>query len=268
MCVCLGLILGLRFFLHDPRACAGRTAFSELPLNRFMRLCLPRLRTVVVFALFPVAVGSGLAAAPKVHTVTLGAVRKVPYTQPDATPDTKSDETSTLKVRALFVDDRQKEWTTGELHDITDRTFAIRRALRINDSLPTDVAPRWIWQPGPWITVDRVTGHITALHLPDFDPVVSNVVWFRDYAAYCGTANTAKGGLFAIVAQLGARRAVVQKLIGKWPQTDHFIPVCQAAQWQRLPMRVTMKPTGGEATTYDVLGTASIIEEGDNSDDN
>jgi hypothetical protein len=233
-----------------------------------MRFCLPCLRAVVAFALFMFAVRSAPAAAPKVHTVTLGAVRKVPYTQPDATPDTKSDETSTLKVRALFVDDRQKEWTMGELHDITDRTFAIRRALRINDSLPSDTTARWIWQPGPWITVDRVTGHITALHLPDFDPVVSNAVWFRDYAAYCGTANTAKGGLFAIVAQLGARRAIVQKLVGKWPQTDHFIPVCQSAQWQRLPMRVTIKPTGGEATTYDVVGTASIIEEGDNSDDN
>jgi hypothetical protein len=50
----------------------------------------------------------------------------------------------------------------------------------------------------------------------------------------------------------------------KWPQTDHFIPVCQPAQWQRLPMRVTLKPTGGEAATYDVVGTASILEEGDN----
>ena len=59
------------------------------------------------------------AAAPKVHTVTLGPFRRVPYTQPDATPDTKADETSTLKVRPLFVDDRQKEWTTGEIHDVT-----------------------------------------------------------------------------------------------------------------------------------------------------
>ena len=58
------------------------------------------------------------AATPKVHTVTLGPMRKVPYTQPDATPDTKSDETSTLKIRPLFVDDRQKEWTMGEVHDI------------------------------------------------------------------------------------------------------------------------------------------------------
>jgi hypothetical protein len=208
------------------------------------------------------------AAVPKVHTVTLGPFRRVPYTQPDATPDTKADETSTLKVRPLFVDDRQKEWTTGEIHDITDRTFTVRRALRLNDSLPTDAAPHWVWQPGPWLSVDRVTGHITALHLPDFDSAVSDVVWFRDYAAYCGIATTAKAGLFAIVAQLGARRPVVLKQIGPWPQSNHFIPVCQPAQWQRLPMRVTLKPTGGEPTTYDVVGTASLIEEGDNSDEN
>lgn len=208
------------------------------------------------------------AAAPKVHTVTLGPYRRVPYTQPDATPDTKVDETSTLKIRPLFVDDRQKEWTTGEVHDITDRTFTVRRALRLNDALPTDAAPHWIWQPGPWLSVDRTTGHITALHLPDFDAAVSDVVWFRDYAAYCGIATTAKGGLFAIVAQLGARRAVVQKQIGPWPQSNHFIPVCQPAQWQRLPMRVILKPTGGEAATYDVVGTASILEEGESPDEN
>jgi hypothetical protein len=208
------------------------------------------------------------AAAPKVHTVTLGPIHKVPYTQLDATPEEKADETSTLKVRPLFVDDRQKEWTTGELHDVTDRTFTVRRALRINDSLATEAVARWVWQPGPWLSVDRVTGHITALHLPDFDSAVSDVVWFRDYAAYCGISTTAKGGLFAIVAQLGARRAVVQKQIGKWPETDHFIPVCQPAQWQRLPMRVTLKPTGGEPTTYDVVGAASIVEENDNSEEN
>ena len=209
------------------------------------------------------------AAAPKVHTVSLGAVRRVPYTQPDATPEEKSDETSTIKVRALFVDDRQKDWTTGDAHEITDRTFAIRRALRINDALPGDSAPHWIWQPGPWITVDRTTGHITALHLPDFDPVVSNAVWFRDYAAYCGTASTAKGAsLYVVVAQLGGHRPVVHKLIGKWPQPNHSIPVCQPAKWERLPLRVTMQPTGGEAATYDVVGTSSIIEEGDNDDSN
>lgn len=227
----------------------------------------PSLRTTALFLLLPLASAAAFAA-PKIHTVTLGPSRRVPYTQPDATPDTKSDETSSLRIRALYVDDRQKEWTTGEVHDITDRTFAVRRALRINDALPTDSTAHWVWQPGPWLTVDRVTGHITALHLPYFDSAVSNVVWYRDYAAYCGIATTIKGGLYAMVAQLGARRAVVQKQIGPWPQTDHFIPVCQPAEWQRLPVRVTLKPTGGTPTTYSVVGSSSIVEEGDNSDEN
>lgn len=204
-----------------------------------------------------------MARPPTMHAVVLGAVRRVPYTPPDSTPDEKNEDTTSLKVRPLVVDERQREWTTGEIHEVTDRTFAVRRALRLNDALATDHEPRWVWQPGPWLLVDRVTGHITALHLPDFDSAVSNVVWFRDYAAYCGTGTSAKGGLFAIVAQLGARRAVVQKQIGQWPQANHFIPVCQPAQWQRMPIRVTLKQTAGEVYTFDVVGTASIIEEGD-----
>ncbi|WP_254063889.1 hypothetical protein [Granulicella sp. S190] len=242
---------------------------SLTPRTARPKLSLIRLLPSVFFLTFaPIHLTRALlAAAPKVHTVTLGPYRKVPYTQPDATPETKVDETSSLKVRPLFVDDRQKEWTTGEIHDVTDRTFTVRRALRLNDALPSDAAPHWIWQPGPWLSVDRVTGHVTALHLPDFDSTVSDVVWYRDYAAYCGIATTAKGGLFAVVAQLGARRAVVQKQIGKWPETDHFIPVCQPAQWQRLPMRVTLKPTGGEAATYDVVGSVSLLEEGDNPEE-
>jgi hypothetical protein len=187
----------------------------------------------------------------------------VPYTAPDVTRDEKNEETATLKVRPLIVDDLQREWTTGEIHEVTDRTFAVRRAMRLNDALPADREAHWVWQPGPWLVVDRVTGHITALHLPEFDAVVSNVVWYRDYAAYCGIGTTAKGGLYAVVAQLGAHKAAVQKLIGGWPQANHFIPVCQPAEWQRMPMRVTLKPTGGEAMTFEVVGTSSLVEDGD-----
>lgn len=225
------------------------------------------MRVLFLLSLFALMLQPLVAATPRTHTVTLGPVRRVAYTQPDAKPEEKSDQTSMLRVRALYVDDVQKEWTMGEMHSITDRTFAIRRALRINDALATDKAPRWSWQPGPWLTVDRRTGHITALHLPYFDPVVSNAVWFRDYAAYCGTNTTSKGGfLYAIVAQLGARRAVVQKWIGAWPEPNHFVPVCQPAKWERQPLRVTIQPTGGAATTYDVVGSSSIIEAGDNDD--
>jgi hypothetical protein len=209
-----------------------------------------------------------MAKPPKMHAVTLGPVRKVPYTPPDIDASDKSEDSTTLKVRPLFVDAAQREWTMGDMHEVTDRSFAIRRVMRLNDALPADPAAHWTWEPGPWLLVDRVTGHIAALHLPEFDAAVSNVVWFRDYAAYCGIGTTAKGGLFAMVAQLGARRAVVQKQIGPWPQTNHFIPVCQPAEWQRLPMRVTLKPTGGEAMTFDVVGTSSLVEEGDPTEPN
>jgi hypothetical protein len=230
------------------------------------KLQFPALLTLSLAVLSPDLCRA--AAAPKTHTVILGSVRRVSYTQPDATPEDKLDQTATIKVRPLVVDGRVRDWTTGDLHEITDRTFAIRRALRINDALPTDSTARWIWQPGPWITVDRSTGHITALHLPDFDPLVSDAVWFRDYTAYCGTSTTAKGAsLYIVVTQLGSRRPVVQKLLGHWPQPDHPTPVCQPAKWNRLPLSVTMQPTGGAAVTYNVVGTSSLIEEGDNDDD-
>jgi hypothetical protein len=214
----------------------------------------------------PLSQPIAFAAPAKVHAVALGAVRKVPYTPPETASATgKSADTIMQKVRPLSVDGQLKEWTTGDAHDVTDRSFTIRRALRLNDALPGE-APRWSWQPGPWLLVDRATGHITALHLPDFDAEVSDAVWFRDYAAYCGTADTVKGGLFAIVAQLGARRAVVQKQIGKWPQPAPATPVCKLAIWQREPMRVTLQPTGGDAMTFDVIGAASLIEEDDSID--
>jgi hypothetical protein len=69
--------------------------------------------------------------------------------------------------------------------------------------------------------------------------------------------------LVAAVAELGARKAVVQRGIGVWPQLNHFIPVCQPAQWQRMPLRVTLQATGGEATTFDVVGTSSWVEDGE-----
>ncbi len=160
-----------------------------------------------------------IASAVKIHTVVLGAVRKVPYTPPEATPETKSDDSTSLHVRPLMVDDKQREWTVGPIHEVTDRTFVVQRALRINDGLPGE-AVHWTWQPGPWLMVDRVTGHIAALHLPDFDPQVSDVVWFRDYAAYCGIATTVKGGLMAVVAELGARKAVVQQKLERMARAE------------------------------------------------
>jgi hypothetical protein len=208
-----------------------------------------------------------VARAVKVHTVALGAIRRVPYTPPEATVDTKSDDSTSLRIRPLLVDDHQREWTVGPIHEVTDRTFVVQRALHLNDGLPNEPV-RWSWQPGPWLMVDRLTGHITALHLPDFDPQVSSAVWFRDYAAYCGIHILTKSDtLTAVIAELGARKAVVQQKLGSWPQPQAPHPVCATSTWQRTPMRATLQQTGGQPLTFDVVGTSSLIEDGESGDD-
>jgi hypothetical protein len=201
-----------------------------------------------------------LSAAAKVHSVVLGPVRKVPYTPPEASAETKTDESGMLKVRPLLVDGAQKEWTVGDLHEVTDRSFVIRRAIRINDALPSEPA-HWSWQPGPWLQVDRVTGHIAALHLPAFDPEVSEAVWFRDFAAYCGVTTTAKGGLVMVVTELGTRKAAVEKVVGPAPAPGALHGACAEARWQRSPMRATLQVTGGEPMTFDVSGSVGLVEE-------
>jgi len=161
------------------------------------------------------------AKPPRVHSVTLGPVKRVPFVAADVAQEDKSDEAGNLRVRALFVDTRQKDWTTGEIHEVTERTFAVQRVLHVNDTLPGEHGGRWVWQPGPWLLVDRVTGRVSALHLPDFDAGVSDVSWYRDYAAYCGVHTAAKnGGLSAVVWQIGSRKAALQHVVAKWPQEE------------------------------------------------
>ena len=40
--------------------------------------------------------------------------------------------------------------------------------------------------------MDRVSGRVPALNLPEFDPEESSVAWYRDYAAYCGVSDDGK----------------------------------------------------------------------------
>ena len=209
-----------------------------------------------------------LAAGPKIHTVGLGVAKKVPAlpstTAEAAAAADDSRDTLTLRVRPLMVDGRVKEWTTGESHDVTDRSFAVRRAVRINDTLPQESSLRWIWERGPWLLVDRATGHVTVIHPPDFDPAVSELVWFRDYAAYCGVRAGAKGEhLTALVYQLGTRRPLVEKQLAVW-NSDGSAAACEAAVWQRKPLRVTFHPAGADAMGFDIVGlSAAMVEEAD-----
>ena len=170
-----------------------------------------------------------------------------------------------LKIRPLVVDGQVKEWTTGDAHDVTDRSFVVRRALRLNDELPGEKTKpgelRWVWQRGPWLMVDRVTGHVTALKLPDYDPGVSQVGWFRDYGAYCGVTASGKS-LYAVVAQVSGRKPILAKKLAAYDPEDRSQPACGTTEWQREPLRATFHPVAGGAMSFDIIaGSAVLVEE-------
>jgi hypothetical protein len=203
---------------------------------------------------------------PKVHTVVLGAAKKVPYSK-QGDPAGASATDTELRVRPLIVDGKVKEWTAGDSHDVTDRSFVIRRAIRLNDALPTDKTEHWVWQRGPWLLVDRTAGHIVALHLPDYDPSVSDVSWFRDYAAYCGLTAGGKQ-LYAVVAQVAGRKPLVAKKLKPWDPLDHPSPACGPSAWQREPLQITFAPTGSPPASFDLVGlSAVLVEDGDSPEE-
>jgi hypothetical protein len=256
------VFVNLNFAPVAPKLCPMRHAFGScflLPARTYP------VHVPLLLSFWLIAV-SHLLAASKVHTVFLGSGKIVPYTvlgdPAGALPPEKQ-----LRVRPLLVDGKVKEWTTGESHPVTDRTFVVRRALRLNDSLPGDKAEHWIWQRGPWLVVDRVKGGVTALHLPDYDPAISNVIWFRDYAAYCGLTASGKQ-LYAVVAQIAARKPVMAKKLSAWSPGENQPPACAAALWQREPLRVTFQPSGAASVSYDLVGlSAVLVEDGDGNDD-
>ena len=219
-----------------------------------------RLRIVGTLLVAVMVGGLPGSAAPRVHTLVVGAARRVPYSKVGDPAGAAAGETS-LKVRALLVDGLVKEWTTGDAHEVTDRSFVVRRAIRLNDALPGDKAGQWVWQRGPWLLVDRVTRHIVALKLPDYDPGVSQVSWFRDYGAYCGVTASGKS-LYAVVAQVAGRKPVLAKKLAAFDAANHPDPVCEAAEWQREPLKITFHPAGKDGAIFDIVpGSAVLVEE-------
>lgn len=219
---------------------------------------------IAVFA-FSVVFSLPLNATPrKVHVVGLGAVRRVPYSQM-GDPAGAAPNEHILKIRPLVVDGTVKEWTTGEAHDVTDRSFVVRRVLRINDELPGEKASgstaAWVWQRGPWLMVDRATGHVAALKLPDYDPGVSQVIWFRDYGAYCGVTSTGKS-VYAVVAQVAARKPILAKKLTATDQNNRALAACSPSEWQREPLRAIFHPAGMDAVSFDIVaGSAVLVED-------
>jgi hypothetical protein len=213
-----------------------------------------RILTCVVLLNFAVS------AATKPHVIALGRWTSVLMPEPN-----NEGKSLKLKIRQLYIDGRPKEFTTGVSHDITDRTFAVQRIYRINDSLPQQPGPtQWQWQRGGWLLVDRVTGKVQQITLAEFDPDSSVVNWFRDYAAYCGVSDDGQK-LFGIIMQIGRRKPLLKKAFAD--ATDSQI--CVPAIWERNPLRVTFECKPGQKLTFNLKNRAidEAFPEGTEGDD-
>jgi hypothetical protein len=201
-------------------------------------------------------------SAVKPHTITFGKWTSVQWFA-ESNADNKEENAKpiTLKVRPLLIDARVKEFTLGPPHDVTDRLFVIRRAFRVNDSLPEESisSPHWQWQRGGWLLVDRITARISPVNLPEFDAQYSSVSWYRDYAAYCGLSDDGKK-IDAIVAQINRHKPVLKKIIEGAAMKDEEIKIpapdsiCPAPTWQRSPTRVSFEPTNAAKQTFAIRG--------------
>ncbi|HSY64995.1 MAG TPA: hypothetical protein VK829_10375 [Terriglobales bacterium] len=198
--------------------------------------------TIVVPILMAVAL-----AASKPHVITFGR-----WTQVRISADL--DRSEDLKVRPMYVDGRLKEFTFGIPHDVTEQLFVVRRMIRVNDSLPQEAAatPRWSWQRGGWLIIDRINGHISQAMLPEFDPDWSSASWYRDYVAYCGISDDGRK-LSAVVMQLGRRKPILKKPLGE-AGSDDASGVCAPPAWQRAPTRVSFVSKPDQKLTFAVRG--------------
>jgi hypothetical protein len=220
-------------------------------------------RNLIVLSAFICFLALNLEAARKPHVVSLGKTMQVKlFLGPD------EDRTAPMDVRPLYVDGKLKEFTTGDVHEVTDRLFVVRRAFRLNNNLPPEdrKSIKWVGQRGGWLLVDRLTTRISQIALPEFDPFYSSTTWFRDYAAYCGISDNGDR-LYAVVAQLGRRKAVLRKELGKASGGDLPNSECDAPTWERKPTRVTFLPKASQKITVEVFGHSADIAPGSTEED-
>jgi hypothetical protein len=201
-------------------------------------------------------------AAPKVHVINFGKWTVVQWFPGSA------ESSVPLKIRALVIDGRVKEYILGSPHEVTDRLFVVRRVFRLNDSLPEDSLPRWQWQRGGWLLVDRLTGHVSTVNLPEFDVLYSPSVWYRDYVAYCGVNDDGKK-TYEIVAQLSRRKPVLKKPLSEGVPDDAMPDsACPAPDWQRAPVRVSFQSATGEKQTFAIRGhVVDLVNDAEEEDE-
>lgn len=227
----------------------GEAKLAALPCQTG-RLAVRLSMRVAVLLVAMLPIGLTAAAASKPHVVSLGKATPVKLFAGPA-----EAKTIDISVRPLYVDSKMKDFTTGEAHDVTDREFVVRRAYRINDALPNDPrkSTKWLWQRGGWLLVDRASGKIALIKLPDFDTFYSEVSWYRDYAAYCGITSNGER-VNAVVSEIGGKKPLFRKELGKVSTEDSSDQNCAAPHWDRQPPRVTFLPRGGDKFTVNVSG--------------
>ncbi|MGA8212361.1 MAG: hypothetical protein WB799_02125 [Candidatus Sulfotelmatobacter sp.] len=223
------------------------------------RISQSRLRVALPLCILLIQANAA-ATVTKLHIITFGKWTTVQWF-PESGTGAADDKPLTLKVRPLLVDAHIKEFTLGLAHDVTDRLFVVRRAFRVNDSLPQESTspPHWQWQRGGWLLVDRTTGHISPINLPEFDVFYSAASWYRDYAAYCGVSDDGKK-IYAVVAQINRRKPILKKIFdggdiarNEMKDASADFP-CPTPDWQRAPARATFEPAGAPRQTFAIRG--------------
>jgi hypothetical protein len=206
--------------------------------------------TILCLLVCAILLTTAAVAATKVHVIAFGKWTTVQWFSGGA-----NDKPVILKIRALVVDGRVKEYVLGAPHEVTDRLFVARRVFRVNDSLPEDSGTRWQWQRGGWLLVDRVTGHISPVNLLEFDAYYSAASWYRDYVAYCGVSDDGKK-TYAVVTQLSRRKPVLKKELASDGVPEDAAPdsACVAPVWQRGPVRVSFEARGSVKQTFAIRG--------------
>ena len=198
------------------------------------------------------------SAVPKPHVIAFGKWTLVQWF-----PGSDETKPQAVKVRALLIDGRMREFVLGPTHEVTERLFVVRRAFRVNDSLPTDSgAPRWQWQRGGWLLVDRATGHISPINLPEFDTFYSVASWYRDYVAYCGVSEDGKK-TYAVVMQISRRKPVLKKTLTTSAEGVSNVAgpdlACQEPLWQRAPVRVIFESDTNTKQTFAIRGHVADV---------
>ncbi len=197
---------------------------------------------------FLLLLATAVPAAGRQHQITWGKWLPVKWFVGPT-----DDKVQPINVRALYVDGQVKDFTLGQPYDVTDRQFVVRRAYRLNDQLPQDAnkVPHWKWQRGGWLLVDRGSGRVSELKLPDFDPFYSVASWYRDYVAYCGISDDAEK-VYAIVAQLGRKKPIIHQDLGAASNSNTPDSECPAPNWQRNPARVSFQPHSGKPVEFTI----------------